>query len=55
MINHQTILIFELDARHQYSKAVGQSSGMVDVIPGCPGLSVDLDALWQDLARLADE
>jgi hypothetical protein len=24
-------------------------------VPGCPGLSIDLDALWSELERLADD
>jgi hypothetical protein len=29
--------------------------GRVDPVPGCPGLSIDLNALWAELARFADE
>ena len=33
-------------------KAVGASSGLIDTVPGCKGLSVDLDALWDEVSRL---
>jgi Uma2 family endonuclease len=45
--------MFELiDGR--YSKAVGVTAGTIRDVPGCPGLSVDVDALWQELARLPE-
>jgi len=39
----------------RYSKAVGVTGGTIHDIPGCPGLSIDVDALWQELARLPEE
>jgi Uma2 family endonuclease len=45
--------MFELiDAR--YSKAVGVTGGTIVEVPGCIGLSLDVDALWAELARLAE-
>jgi Uma2 family endonuclease len=45
--------VFELtDGR--YVKLTGRTSGREEV-PGCPGLVVDLDALWAELARLAPD
>jgi Uma2 family endonuclease len=46
--------VFERNADANYVKVVGATSGRVDPVPGCPGLLIDLDALWADLARLAD-
>ena len=46
--------MFELiDGR--YSKAVGVTRGIISDVPGCPRLSIDVDALWQELARLPEE
>jgi Uma2 family endonuclease len=38
--------IFELEAGGRYARAVGATGGVVDLVPGCDGLSVNLDALW---------
>ncbi|MBI2897323.1 MAG: Uma2 family endonuclease [Deltaproteobacteria bacterium] len=38
--------VLELGDDNRYSHAVTATSGLVDRIPGCPGLSIDLDALW---------
>ena len=46
--------VFERNADANYVKVVGATSGRVDPVPGCLGLVIDLDALWADLARLAD-
>jgi Uma2 family endonuclease len=46
--------IFERNTDGNYVKVVGTTSGQVDPVPGCAGLVIDLDALWADLARLAD-
>lgn len=45
--------VFQRNADGNYVKVVGATSGRVEPVPGCPGLAVDLDALWADLARLA--
>jgi Uma2 family endonuclease len=46
--------IFERNTDGHYVKVVGATDGRVEPIPGCPDLVIDLDALWSDLARLAD-
>ncbi len=46
---------FSLDDAGRYVKALGCTGGCVEDIPGCPGLTLDLDALWQELARLGPE
>jgi Uma2 family endonuclease len=43
--------IFELHAG-RYARAIGATAGRLHEIPGCPGLKVDLDELWHELARL---
>ncbi|HEX6277581.1 MAG TPA: Uma2 family endonuclease [Polyangiaceae bacterium] len=47
--------VFARTSAGNYEKLVGMTAGRVDHVPGCPGLSIDLDALWAELARLADE
>jgi Uma2 family endonuclease len=47
--------VFERNTDGNYVKVVGATAGPVHPVPGCPGLVIDLDALWTDLARLADQ
>jgi len=47
--------VFSLDANHHYTQAVALTAGVASEIPGCPGLSLDLDALWTELQRLGPE
>ncbi len=42
----RTFELFELDAGGRYVKVVGRLNGVIDDVPGCPGLAIDLDALW---------
>ncbi len=44
--------IFELTADGRYLHAVGVSQGRIDPVPGCEGLSLDVDELWSEVARL---
>jgi Uma2 family endonuclease len=46
--------IFERTGTGNYQRVVGVTSGSIDPVPGCIGLSIDVDALWAELARLAD-
>lgn len=46
--------IFERTTEGNYQKLVGVTSGRIDAVPGCDGLSIDVDALWAELARLGD-
>jgi Uma2 family endonuclease len=48
----RTLEIFELGADGRYTRAVGVTEGVVDPVPGCEGLSIDLDALWALADRL---
>lgn len=42
-----TLEIFELGAAKHYKRILAASTGIVEV-PGCPGLRLDLDALWAE-------
>jgi hypothetical protein len=42
--------IFERTPAGNYQKLVGVTAGSIDPVPGCPGLVVDVDALWAELA-----
>jgi Uma2 family endonuclease len=46
--------IFERTESGNYQKLVGTTAGRINSVPGCPGLAIDVDALWAELARLAD-
>lgn len=38
-----------------YVEVAAASAGVVDPVPGCDGLRLDLDALWAEVDRLADD
>jgi Uma2 family endonuclease len=44
--------VFELGPDRRYVRALGATSGRLAAIPGCAGLTLDLDALWRDIDRL---
>jgi Uma2 family endonuclease len=46
--------VFEL-AAGRYARAAAATQGVLEVVPGCPGLQLDLDALWAELAALPEE
>lgn len=48
----RTVEVFELDADGRYVRVAAASGGTMEV-PGCAGLGVDLDALWDYMDRLA--
>jgi Uma2 family endonuclease len=47
--------IFELGADGRYVKALGEANGVLEKVPGCEGLRIDLDALWVEASRLEGE
>jgi len=50
----QSLEIWELsDGR--YARAAQATEGTMTSVPGCDGLSIDLDALWQELSELGPE
>jgi Uma2 family endonuclease len=51
----RTLEIFELGADGRYTRAVGVTGGVVDPVPGCEGLSMDLEALWALVDQLEAE
>ena len=51
----RSLEILELGADGRYVHALGASAGMVERVPGCEGLTLDLDELWAAIDRLADE
>ena len=44
--------ILELGADGRYTLAVAASEGVIDPVPGCEGLVLDLDALWAEVDRM---
>jgi Uma2 family endonuclease len=47
----RSLEILELGTDGKYTHALAADAGAVPV-PGCPGLVLDLDALWGELERL---
>jgi len=45
--------VLELAADGRYAHALGATDGTLDRVPGCEGLSIDLDFLWAEIDRLA--
>ncbi len=50
-----TLEIYELQADGRYARAAGASAGVLADVPGCGGLSLDLDTVWAEVDRLLDE
>lgn len=48
----RTLEIYELGADGRYTRALGESEGRIESVPGCEGLVLDLDAMWSKLDRL---
>ncbi|HEY2295669.1 MAG TPA: Uma2 family endonuclease [Thermoanaerobaculia bacterium] len=48
----RSLEILELDSQGRYVHVLGASTGMLEQIPGCEGLTLDLDALWAAIDSL---
>lgn len=48
----RSLEILELDAQGRYLHVLGASSGTLEKIPGCAGLTLALDALWAAIDSL---
>jgi hypothetical protein len=44
-----------LNANGRYTLALSATDGLLNDIPGCSGMTLDLGALWAELARLDGE
>jgi Uma2 family endonuclease len=47
--------VWELAADGRYVRAKTAIGGVVTAIPGCEGLSMDLDRLWAEIDALPEE
>jgi len=53
---NRSLEILELGADGRYVRALAAEGGRLEALPGCPGLVLDLDVLWQRLVDAgADE
>lgn len=48
----RSLEVLELDAQGRYLHVLGASTGTLRQIPGCEGLTVDLDELWTAIDNL---
>ena len=49
-----TVEIFQLQNDGRYVRVAAAAEGTLQGVPGHPGLSIDVDALWAELARLEE-
>jgi len=48
----RSLEVLELDSQGRYLHVLGASTGTLEKIPGCEGLTLDLDALWAAIDSL---
>jgi Uma2 family endonuclease len=48
----RSLEILELDSQGRYLHVLGATTGTLGKIPGCAGLTLDLDALWAAIDKL---
>lgn len=48
----RTLEVWEIGPQGRYSRALAAESGVVSRVPGCEGLSLDLDAMWAEVDAL---
>jgi Uma2 family endonuclease len=48
----RSLEVLELDSQGRYLHVLGASTGTLEKIPGCEGLTLDLDALWAAIDNL---
>jgi Uma2 family endonuclease len=48
----RSLEILELDPQGRYLHVLGASTGTLEKVPGCEGLTIDLDALWAAIDNL---
>lgn len=51
----RSVEVWELGADGRYAQTVAAVTGVVDPVPGCDGLSLDIDALWREIDALPAE